>query len=147
MSQVDVVTKSTVQRGSQDRRARIEEFVKNFEWTWTNAVVFSLALTFFLMIATSVMSSFWMYYAEQKLGWGGPTDLIGFLQNFPSQFSTTPPFVQLDKETLLQIRDAIAMGLTTVPFVAVLVVSSAMQNWRKKLRGGAGEARPSGGYR
>ena len=45
------------------------------------------------------------------------------------------------------VRDAIAMGLTTVPFILLLVVSAAMQNWRKKLRGGDAGARPSGGYR
>ena len=39
------------------------------------------------------------------------------------------------------------MGLTTLPFVVVLVVSAAMQNWRQKLRGSAGESRPTGGYR
>jgi len=39
------------------------------------------------------------------------------------------------------------MGLTTGPFVTVLVVSAVMQNWRKRLRGGAGESRPTGGYR
>jgi hypothetical protein len=31
--------------------------------------------------------------------------------------------------------------------VVVLVVGAAMQNWRTKLRGGSGEARPTGGYR
>ena len=34
---------------------------------------------FFIVISTSVIPSFWMYYAEQKLGWGGPTDLEAFL--------------------------------------------------------------------
>ncbi len=139
MSQVDVATTHTIQPRRADRRARIEAFVRDFEWTWTNAVVFSLVLTFFLLVTTSIMPSFWMYYAEQVLGWGGPTDLVGFLQNFPSS--------PLGKETLLMIRDAIAMGLTTGPLITVLVVSAAMQNWRKKLRGGSGDTRPSGGYR
>jgi hypothetical protein len=139
MSQVDVATKSPVQPQASDRKARAEATVRNFEWTWTNAVVFSLALVFFLLITTSIIPSFWMYYAEQKLGWGGPTDLVGFLQNFPSE--------PLGKETLLQIRDAIAMGLTTGPIITVLVAAAVMQNWRKRLRGGSGESRPAGGYR
>jgi hypothetical protein len=146
MSQVDVVTKSTQSRG-QSLKARFEAFVKGFEWTWTNAVLFSLALTFFLLITTSVMPSFWMYYAEQKLGWGGPTDLEGALSGTWVIFDPTLGFPHLSQEILLQIRDAIAMGLTTGPFITVLVVSAAMQNWRKRLRGGAGESRPTGGYR
>jgi len=39
------------------------------------------------------------------------------------------------------------MGLTTGPIVTVLVASAAMQNWRRKLRGGGGDSRPTGGYR
>jgi len=141
MSQ-DVANRPATAARTQGARLRLEDFVKNFEWTWTNAVLFSLALTFFLLIATSIMPSFWMYFAEQKLGWGGPTDVEGFLTNI-----FDPSFPHLSSETLLQIRDAIAMGLTTVPFVAVLVVASAAQNWRKRLRGASGVTRPTGGYR
>ncbi|MGE5226489.1 MAG: hypothetical protein ACM3OO_06390 [Planctomycetaceae bacterium] len=139
MSQIDVASTTAIQGRGADRRARVEAFVRDFEWTWTNAVPFAFTLVFFLLITSAVMPSFWMYYAEQQLGWGGPTDLVGFLQAFPSQ--------PLGKETLLMIRDAIAMGMTTGPIITVLVVSAALQNWRKRLRGGAGEARPSGGYR
>lgn len=147
MSQVDVVRKSTNQTRGQAVKARFEAFARDFEWTWTNAVLFSLALTFFLLITTSVMPSFWMYYAEQKLGWGGPTDLEGALSGTLVIFDPKLGFPHLSQEILLQIRDAIAMGLTTGPFVSVLVVAATMQNWRKKLRGGAGESRPAGGYR
>jgi hypothetical protein len=147
MSQVDVVTKSTSQSRGQGLKARAESFVREFEWTWTNAVLFSLALTFFLLITTSVMPSFWMYYAESQLGWGGPTDIEGALSGTWVIFDPELGFPHLSQEMLLQIRDAIAMGLTTGPFVSVLVVSAVMQNWRKRLRGGAGESRPSGGYR
>ena len=135
MSQVDVVTKGPLKQRTQGMRSRAEAFVREFEWTWTNAVLFSLALVFFLLITTSVMPSFWMYFAEQTLGWGGPTDLEAFLQS------------PVSLEGYLQLRDAIAMGLTTGPIITVLVVAAAMQNWRKKLRGGAGDTRPTGGYR
>jgi hypothetical protein len=39
------------------------------------------------------------------------------------------------------------MGLTTGPFVTVLVVSALLQNHRQKLRGKGGDTRPTGGYR
>jgi hypothetical protein len=116
-------------------KASTETFLKAFEWTWTNAILFSMALTFFLLISTSVIPSFWMYYAEQKLGWAGPTDIEAFLK------------APLSQEGLLQLRDAITMGLTTVPIIILLVGASIAQNWRRKLRGGGGDSRPSGGYR
>ena len=68
MSQIDVATKSPIRQRTQGLRSRIEAFVRTFEWTWTSAVLFSMALLFFLLISAVVMPSFWMYYAEQKIG-------------------------------------------------------------------------------
>lgn len=115
-------------------KERAEVFLKDFEWTWSTAVLFSLGFVFFLLIAAVIIPSFWMYFAEQKLGWGGPTDVEAFLQ------------APLSQEGLLEIRDAIAMGLTTVPIIVAMVAAVLLQNWRRKLRGQASE-RPTGGYR
>jgi len=115
-------------------KERAEVFLKDFEWTWSTAVLFSLGFVFFLLIAAVIVPSFWMYFAEQKLGWGGPTDVEAFLQ------------APLSQEGLLEIRDAIAMGLTTVPIIVAMVAAVLLQNWRRKLRGQASE-RPTGGYR
>ena len=143
MSQIDVATKSGTTHRMGGLKAAIEGFLKAFEWTWTNAVLFSFALVFFLLISTSIMPSFWMYFAEQKIGWAGPTDVEAFLRQ-PFGSGLTNP---LSSYGYLMVRDAIAMGMTTVPFVLVLVISAALQNWRKKLRGGDASARPGGGYR
>ena len=115
-------------------KERTERFLRGFEWTWTTAVVFCLALGFFAVITMAVIPSFWMYFAEQELGWGGPTDVEGFLR------------APIGQEGLLQLRDAIAMGLTTGPIVTAMVAAVILQNWRKKLRGGSAD-RPTGGYR
>jgi len=143
MSQIDVATKSEPKSRTRGLKASAEDFLRAFEWTWTSAVLFSLALTFFILISTSIMPSFWMYFAEQKIGWAGPTDLEAFLKQ-PFGTGITDP---LSAYGYVMVRDAIAMGLTTVPFVLILVVSASMQNWRKRLRGGGGGSRPSGGYR
>ncbi|HZD80153.1 MAG TPA: hypothetical protein VE646_08955 [Actinomycetota bacterium] len=107
------------------RDQRIEPFLKSFEWTWTTAVVFSLALAFYMILFVAVVPSFWMYFAEQKLGWGGPSG---------------------GGDWLLELRDAIAMGITTVFFAIPFVAAAVMQNWRRRLRGRSAE-RPGGGYR
>jgi hypothetical protein len=143
MSQIDVATKSGKRQRASGLKAGVEDFLRAFEWTWTSAVLFSLAITFFILISTSIMPSFWMYYAEQRIGWAGPTDLEAFLRQ-PFGTSITDP---LSSYGYVMVRDAIAMGLTTLPFVLLLVVSAAMQNWRKKLRGGDAGSRASGGYR
>ena len=108
------------------REQRVDPFLRSFEWTWTSAVLVSLGLLFFTLITMVVMSSFWMYFAEQKLGWGGPSG---------------------GGDWRLEIRDAVAMGLTTGPFVTVLVVAALLQNYRRKIRGRTGDTRPTGGYR
>jgi hypothetical protein len=143
MSQIDVAGKSRTRQRMHGLKARVEAFVRAFEWTWTHAVVFSLTLTFFLLVSTSILPSFWMYYAEQTIGWAGPTDLEAFLRQ-PLGTSITDP---LSGEGYLMVRDAIAMLLTTLPIILVIVLSSVLQNWRRKLRGSEGGARPSGGYR
>jgi hypothetical protein len=107
-------------------KARVEAFLKTFEWTWTNAIVFSLALIFLILVSTSVIPSFWLYFADQKLKWSGAG---------PNGF------------WLKEARDAVAMGLVTGPIVTILVVAAIMQNWRRKLRGQSGDVRPTGGYR
>ena len=122
MSQIDTVERSK----APGIKERVEGFLRTFEWTWTNAVLFCLALLFFTMITTSVIPSFWLYFADQKLKWDG---------SGPQGF------------WLKELRDAVAMGLVTGPFISILVVAAIMQNWRSKLRGSGGGSRPSGGYR
>ena len=79
-----------------------------------------------LLISMAVVPSFWLYFADQQLGWNGAG---------PNGF------------WLMELRDAVAMGLTTGPFVTALLVGASMQNWRRRLRGETGDTRPTGGYR
>ena len=106
-------------------KQRLEPIVKNFEWTWTTAVVFTLGVASFSVITSAVIPSAWLYFAEQKLGWGG--------------LSGTSDWQPL-------ARDFVAANLSVGPFVTVVVIGAIMQNWRRKLRGGTSD-RPTGGYR
>ena len=129
MSQVEVATTPRFAKTKArlaHRKQQTEGFLKTFEWTWTKAIVFSIALTFLILITTSVIPSFWLYFADQKLKWSGAG---------PNGF------------WLKELRDAIAMGLATMPIIVILVVAAIVQNWRRKLRGEAGGTRPTGGYR
>lgn len=130
MSQADTATPT---KSTATRKERIEAFLRSFEWTWTSAVVFSLGLVFFLLITTSVIPSFWLYFADAELKWNNtaPQKIL---------------FWTIDGFWLMELRDAVAMGLSTVPIILVLVVASIMQNWRRKLRG-ASDSRTTGGYR
>jgi hypothetical protein len=108
------------------RKQQAEGFLKTFEWNWTKAIVFSIVLTFVILISTSVIPSFWLYFADQKLKWSGAG---------PNGF------------WLKELRDAVAMGLVTGPIITSLVGAAIVQNWRRKLRGQSGDVRPTGGYR
>ena len=133
MSQVDTPATSTTT--SPSRKERVESFLKAFEWTWTTAVIFSFAVVFFLLIPASVVPSFWLYFADQTLKWDGAA---------PQQLLWT---FNIDGYWLKELRDAVAMGISTLPIIIVLVGSAIMQNWRRKLRGQSGNVRPTGGYR
>ncbi len=146
MSQVDTAARSPI----QTVKRHVEAFLRDFEWSWTSAVLFSLALLFFLLISAAVLPSWWMYYSEQTLGWQGPTDLEAFLRdpfNTSLPFFSAAGFLWLSDEGHLMLRDAIAMGLTTGPVITILVLGSILQNWRRRLRGESGDVRPTGGYR
>ena len=106
-------------------KERAERFLKDFEWTWTTAVLFCLAFGFFCVITMAVIPSFWLYFAEQTLGWDG--------------LSGTEDWRPL-------ARDAVAMGLATGPFITAVVAATILQNWRRRLRGGSAD-RAAGGYR
>ena len=127
MSQVESTTPT------QTRKERVEAFLKAFEWSWTTAVVFSLGLVFFLLISTSVLPSFWLYFADSELRWDGASAQRLIFFEAPGQL-------------LFYLRDAVAMGLATGPIITVLIVASILQNWRRKLRGQT-DSRPTGGYR
>ena len=131
MSQVDTATPI---KSTPTRKERVEAFLRTFEWTWTTAVVFSLGLVFFLLITTSVVPSFWLYFADSTLKWNDTA---------PQQLIVFP----IDGYWLKELRDAVAMGLSTLPIIIVLVGAAVMQNWRKRLRGSSGDSRPTGGYR
>src|SRR3990172_6407396 len=107
-------------------RERTERILKDFEWSWTKAVVFSLGFGFFCLITMAVIPSFWMYFAEQTLGWDG--------------LSGTEDWRPL-------ARDAVAMGLATGPFITVVIAATILQNWRRKLRGAAAEGPAPGVWR
>jgi hypothetical protein len=137
-------------------KASIEHFVKNFEWTWTTAVVFSLAMFFFILIVMVALPSFFMYFVDKKFHWSGPTDISAAAQEVFIQHEVIPDFMRNIHIGSLQpvglnlnneLRDIVSMTLTTLPFILTLVFAAAMQNWRQKLRGQSGEKRPTGGYR
>ena len=41
-------------------RGRLEPTVRDFEWTWATAVVFSIGMLFFILISMVIIPSFWM---------------------------------------------------------------------------------------
>ena len=114
-----------IPQGLLKLKERTERFLRDFEWTWTKAVLFSLGLSFFCVITMAVIPSFWLYFAEQTLGWDG--------------LSGTSDWQPL-------ARDFVAVNLAVGPFATLVVAGAIMQNWRRKLRGSSAD-RPSGGYR
>lgn len=115
-----------VPKGIQDRAQpfvrRFEAFLRDFEWTWTKAVVASLVLWFVGFTTMAVIPSWWLYFADQTLGWR------------PTRF------------WLFKLRDLVAVILFSGPFVTFILAAYYIQKWRRRLRG-ASEARPTGGYR
>jgi hypothetical protein len=123
-----------IPKGLQERARpmirRAEAFVRDFEWTWTKAVVGALVLWIVGITGMAVIPSYWLYLADQKLSWRatgcGHSDTVCFW--------------------LFKARDVVASMLYTGPFVTLIVVPFLLQKWRRRLRSES-ESRPTGGYR
>ena len=105
------------------QRQRAEAFLRDFEWTWTKAVVFCLIMWFIAITFLAVIPSFWLYQA------GKP----------PINWTQTHFW-------LFKLRDFVASGLFGTPFLAFIVVPYWLQKVRRRLRSES-ESRPTGGYR
>ncbi|MFN2545098.1 MAG: hypothetical protein ABR600_11105 [Actinomycetota bacterium] len=108
----------------QERLAPLVEranvFLRNWEWTWTRAVVASMAIAFIMLTTTVFLPSWWLYYADQNLRW----------RSF----------------WLLKLRDLIAAGLIVGFFTAIYAAAFIVQQASNKARGSGAEHR-TGGYR
>ena len=99
---------------------RTQAFLREWEWTWTRAVVASMVIAFITLLFTVIIPSWWLYFADQTLRWRS------FWQ--------------------LKFRDAIAAGIIVVSFAVILGAAYILQEARNKLRQ-TGEQHRTGGYR
>src|SRR5919198_284830 len=100
---------------------RGNRFLREWEWTWTSAVVFSVALAFLSIIVLAVIPSFWLYFADQTLRWKA--------------------------FWLAKLKEALAAGWITLCSGLFFLIASSLEQRPQKLRETGGEPRPSGGYR
>jgi hypothetical protein len=103
-------------------------FLKEWEWTWAKAVVFGVGFWLFLIVSTSGIPSWWLYFATNTLDW------VAKPENTSSFW-------------LEKLRDFIGVNLAMGPGVTVIIIGYLLQKQRKKLRGETGQTRPTGGYR
>jgi hypothetical protein len=103
-------------------RQRTEALLRDFEWTWTKAVVFCLLMWFVAITFLAVIPSWWLYFADQTLGW------------------------RQTKFWLFKARDLVAVVLFSLPLGGFLMVPYYLQKTRRRLRSES-ESRPTGGYR
>jgi hypothetical protein len=102
---------------------RGETFLRDWEWTWTSAFVAGIVISFAAITLMAVIPSWFLYFAEQTLGWDRTNRL------------------------LLTLRDIIVVGYLTVVVGAFVVTAFKVQVIRRRLRGEKQAERYSGGYR
>jgi asparagine N-glycosylation enzyme membrane subunit Stt3 len=118
------------------RIKQAETFVREWEWTWTRAVITSLILWFIGIGVLAILPSWWLYFADQT-----QNTLFGWHLGWRPCPCPDAAHFWLNK-----LRDVIASGLFGTPFLLFIVVPLLLQKWRRRLRGES-EARPTGGYR
>ena len=111
-----------LQERAQPLVRRIEAFLRDFEWTWTKAVIASMVLWFIGLLGIGVIPSWWLYFADQKLGW------------------------RASRFWLFKARDMVSIMLFSGPLVTFILAGYYIQKWRRRLRSES-DSRPTGGYR
>ncbi|MDQ4005109.1 MAG: hypothetical protein M3135_02255 [Actinomycetota bacterium] len=102
---------------------RGEELLRDWEWTWTTAFLAGIVISFAAITSMAVIPSWFLYFAEQTLGWDQTNRL------------------------LLTLRDVLVTGYLTVVVGVFVVTLYKLQVIRKRLRGEKQAERYSGGYR
>ena len=102
---------------------RGEAFLRDWEWTWATAFVAGIVISFVAITTMAVIPSWFLYFAEQTLGWDRTNRL------------------------LLTLRDVLVTGYLTVVTGAFVVAAFKIQTIRRRLRGEKQAERYSGGYR
>jgi hypothetical protein len=129
-----------VPRGLRARmKPRIDRYhasLRDFEWTWTKAVIVAFVLWALGMIFIAFIPSWWLYFADQKLGW----------HKCPCTGSHQYGPISIPNFWLFIARDVVAVILFSIPFTLFIVVPYFMQKTRRRLRSES-ESRPTGGYR
>lgn len=126
-----------VPKALQERAApyveRAERSLRDFEWTWTKAVVTSFVLWLFGMVFIVIVPSWWLYFASNSLGWR-ETRVCDI------------SFLKACGFWLFKLRDVVAIILFSGPFGTLVLASYYVQKVRRRLRSES-ESRPIGGYR
>jgi hypothetical protein len=102
---------------------RGEEFLRDWEWTWTTAFIAGVFISFAAITTMAVIPSFMLYFAEQNLE------------------ATAADRLRLT------IRDIVVTGYLTVAVGGFVITSYKLQVIRRRLRGESQAERFSGGYR
>lgn len=100
---------------------RGEEFLREWEWTWTKAWVFGLLLAFFAFTVMAVIPSFMLYFADQTLRWR--------------------------TRLLVSVRDVIVNGWIFTWAGIFVIAAYFLQKVRRRVRGERQSDRYTGGYR
>ena len=88
----------------------------------------ALVLMFLAVLFLGMIPSWWLYFADQKLGW------------------RQCPCASNLKFWAFKLRDLVAIILFSIPFSGFIMVPYSMQKLRRRLRSES-ESRPTGGYR
>jgi hypothetical protein len=100
---------------------RGEEFLRNWEWSWTTAYLAGLLISIFAFAVLVVIPSWMLYFADQTLRWR--------------------------TRLLISVRDLVVNGWMGVWAGFFIITAYQIQKIRRRLRGERQAERYSGGYR
>jgi len=110
-----------VERRLQPLKKRADEFLRNWEWTWSSAFVAGVIVSFIAITTLAVIPSWMLFFADETLQWR--------------------------TRLMITIRDIIVTGWLGTWAGIFVIAAYIIQVYRRKLRGERQAERYSGGYR
>jgi hypothetical protein len=100
---------------------RGEDFLREWEWTWTKAFVAAMIISFIGITTMAVIPSWMLYFSDSTFG--------------------------TDNRIVISIRDIVVNGWIFTWAGIFVIAAYFLQKWRRRLRGEKQSERYSGGYR
>jgi hypothetical protein len=110
--------------------------------SWAKAGVAAIALSMLAVRTLAILPSWWLYYSEGQMKWGGQGCIqLNLAELFKSESASNSCLKQMIKDTVVVIENGVVLGAFVVAFLIY------QKKFPKQLAAGESKPEATGGYK